>query len=80
MLSILSTNRKPSEPVTLKAQESFRKLLARKDLGYLQIQDRQHLWFETQARGNQLKSMTQEIVIVGIGGSSLGPRAIDEVL
>ncbi|MFN7455296.1 MAG: glucose-6-phosphate isomerase [Pseudobdellovibrionaceae bacterium] len=80
MLSILSTNRKPSEPVTLKAQESFRKLLARKDLGYLQIQDRQHLWFETQARGNQLKSMTQEMVIVGIGGSSLGPRAIDEVL
>ncbi|MCE3010104.1 MAG: glucose-6-phosphate isomerase [Proteobacteria bacterium] len=80
MLKIVSTNREISDSVLLKAHDAFLKLVARKDLGYLQIQDREHLWSEVQKRAQELNSLTQEMVIVGIGGSSLGPRAIDEAL
>lgn len=54
----------------------FDRLLARKDLGFHQTPGRDFLWKESIERGQQIRQSFQQMVVLGIGGSSLGGRAI----
>ncbi|MBX9767386.1 MAG: glucose-6-phosphate isomerase [Bdellovibrionales bacterium] len=51
-------------------------LLARKDLGFHQTPAREFLWKESIQRGQQIRQNFKQMVVLGIGGSSLGGRAI----
>ena len=62
------------------AQSALDKVLSRKDLGFHQLTERGSLWSEAQKTADSLRSQADDLVIVGIGGSSLGPRALNELL
>ena len=54
----------------------FDTLLARKDLGFHQVTERESLWKESRDRGMEVRSRFDQMVVLGIGGSSLGGRAL----
>ncbi|MBC7419413.1 MAG: glucose-6-phosphate isomerase [Bdellovibrio sp.] len=58
---------------------SFAKLLARKDLGFLNLPNDQESLAKSSALGSQISANYEHLVLVGIGGSSMGPRALAEI-
>lgn len=62
------------------SQKGLQSLLNRNDLGFFQLPQRQDLWKSTQILAANLRQRYQHMVIIGIGGSSIGPRAILETL
>ena len=67
-------------PETLKkCQDSLRTFLARKDIGFPQLVQRIPLWEQSYKEGEAFYKKFKKIVIVGLGGSSLGTRVIAEV-
>lgn len=57
------------------AQQSFHKLLSRKDLGFFKVLERSALWESSYQRAQELRKTYQKLIVIGIGGSSLGGRA-----
>lgn len=55
-------------------QDSHR-LMARHDLGYLKLHERDELWASALERTKHLKEEANRLVVVGMGGSSLGAKA-----
>lgn len=71
----------PTQPEKFQAALiALDKVLARTDLGFHQIPGRDVLWSEIETVAQKLRDQADELVVVGIGGSSLGPRALYEVL
>lgn len=71
----------PTHPDKLQAAlKALDQVLARKDLGFFQVFEREQLWQEIKRVSTALRSKADELVVVGIGGSSLGPRSLDELL
>lgn len=62
-----------------KSLQSLQQLLERKDLGFFQVPSRTTLWTEAQEKALELRRQFKVMVVIGIGGSSLGPRAIKEI-
>lgn len=62
-----------------KSREALQMVLSRKDLGFHQIPSRDNLWSEVEKRAQELRSKADDLVVVGIGGSSLGPKALYEI-
>jgi glucose-6-phosphate isomerase len=58
------------------AQKSVQALKARKDLGFFQLPERDQLWVTSDARGKELRKQANRLVVLGMGGSSLGGRAL----
>lgn len=58
---------------------SYDQLLALKNIGFTQIPERNHLFDESQNLAQKLSSEYNQFVIIGIGGSSMGARAIAEI-
>jgi glucose-6-phosphate isomerase len=51
------------------------KLWQRSELGFLHLAERSRLWSQSQERASQLKQEgVRRVVLVGMGGSSLGPK------
>lgn len=61
------------------AAEALAKVLSRKDLGFHQVPSRDELWQEIHQAVSKIKDDVVDMVVVGIGGSSLGPKALYEV-
>lgn len=61
------------------AESAFNKFMDRKDIGFPFIPERTELWQQAQQLGHHLRSKYQKMIIVGIGGSSLGPKVIHEL-
>ncbi|MCX7978657.1 MAG: hypothetical protein N2578_06595, partial [Bdellovibrionaceae bacterium] len=61
------------------AQVSLEHLLSRKELGFWQLPQRQELWGQCLRLGSLMRGQYESMVLVGIGGSSLGPRVILDV-
>lgn len=60
------------------AERACASLLRREEIGFLQLTERDHLWQQSQKLGYQLSQKFKSLVVVGIGGSSLGARVIAE--
>ena len=79
MLDLIQT----SHPINLDAhglcQNALHALLKRKDLGFLDLPHRMSLWQESQKMGTAWREKFQQLVVLGIGGSSLGIRTLCEV-
>lgn len=60
------------------AKSGLKSLKNRQDLGFLQLPFREELLQSTVQLADQLKSKYDRMVFVGIGGSSLGPRVIED--
>ena len=58
---------------------SFDQLLALKNIGFTQIPERSHLFDESDHLAQKLSKEYSQFVIIGIGGSSMGARAIAEI-
>ncbi|MEQ1878741.1 MAG: glucose-6-phosphate isomerase, partial [Bdellovibrionia bacterium] len=62
-----------SESEMSRATAALGMLRARRDLGFLKLPERGELWLSCQARA---KATGKKLVVLGIGGSSLGGRAL----
>ncbi len=58
---------------------SYNQLLALKNIGFCQIPERSYLFDESDILAQKLSKEYSQFVIVGIGGSSMGARAIAEI-
>ena len=63
-----------------KGQSAIKALKARKDLGFLDLANRDHLWATVEARARETRRTSNTLVVLGMGGSSLGGRAILQAL
>ncbi len=71
MITIEQSSRKSTPAQLKKAVGAFRKLLARKDLGFFNLSKDQKWIDQCQNRANQIKNF-KKIIVLGIGGSALG--------
>lgn len=79
MLEITQASHKLNEGVSQKCQEALKLFLQRKDIGFPQLVERINLWQQSHKVGQDFQKKFQQIVIVGLGGSSLGNRVIAEI-
>lgn len=79
MFEILNSQ-KISEDLRQQSQKSLQAFMARKDLGFVFLPDRTPLWEQSQKAGEALRKKYHNLVVVGIGGSSLGVRVLAQVL
>ncbi|KYG67314.1 glucose-6-phosphate isomerase [Bdellovibrio bacteriovorus] len=79
MLEISQASHKLNDSVVQKCQESLKLFLQRKDIGFPQLVERIALWQQSHKVGQEFREKFQQIVIVGLGGSSLGNRVIAEI-
>jgi glucose-6-phosphate isomerase len=65
---------------TLKqCRDSYEKFLQRSEIGFFKLPERRELWLQAERFGEGKASQYKNLVIVGLGGSSLGTRVIQEV-
>ncbi|WII73523.1 glucose-6-phosphate isomerase [Bdellovibrio sp. 22V] len=79
MLEISQAAHKLDDSISQKCQESLKLFLQRKDIGFPQLVERVQLWQQSHKVGQEFNHRFKKIVIVGLGGSSLGTRVIAEV-
>lgn len=80
MIKIQNSYHSIDEKELQQSQEALKQFLSRTDIGFPQIPDRQHLWDAIRDKAQELHSQADDLVVVGIGGSSLGPKALYEIL
>lgn len=62
------------------AREAVAALKKRTDLGFLQLPARAPLWSASEARGREIRKTSRTLAVLGMGGSSLGGRAMLQAL
>lgn len=60
-------------------QSDLESFFKRKEIGFPDLPQRKSLWAESQSLGEKIAQKFKNLVLVGIGGSSLGVRVISEV-
>jgi glucose-6-phosphate isomerase len=63
-----------------RAVKGLQALKARKDLGFMHLTERAELWTTSEARARELRKTSHSLVVLGMGGSSLGGRALMQSL
>ncbi|HPI39585.1 MAG TPA: glucose-6-phosphate isomerase [Pseudobdellovibrionaceae bacterium] len=79
---MIKTNLHFTEANPLHIEQCQKNLLSffdRKEIGFPTLPERRGLWEESQKLGVQIAEKYKNLVLVGIGGSSLGVRVIAEV-
>lgn len=76
MLRILKSSHVGSSEIVQKTKMAFDQLLARKDIGFHQLPERDFPWSSSEVRAKEICARFSKMVILGIGGSSLGGRTI----
>ena len=79
MIEIKNANRQVSSIHLERMQRAWDQLFQRKDLGFFQLPDRDSLWSEVDRVSQVLQSDFEQFVFIGIGGSGLGGRTIEQV-
>jgi glucose-6-phosphate isomerase len=79
MIKILSQSIKSSPAHVQTAEKGLQKFLQRSDIGFSQLTKRKPLWDSSHELGKTLRKGFSDLVVVGIGGSSLGVRVIAEI-
>lgn len=59
-------------------QSAIDKVLSSKKIGFIDLPNRSALWTQSEKIGSELRNNYDHLIVVGIGGSSMGPRSILE--
>jgi glucose-6-phosphate isomerase len=59
-------------------QKAMDSVLGSKNIGFIDLPNRNHLWTESEKIGSEIRKNYDHLIVVGIGGSSMGPRALAE--
>ena len=62
-----------------KLEKVYQDLLNDKKIGFTQIPSRAHLFEQSEKLVNELRGRYEQFVVIGIGGSSMGSRALAEL-
>ena len=73
-LKVFKKNDVSSSVVTAALQ----KVLNDKKIGFLDLPFRNQLWTDSEKVGSEIRKNYDHLIVVGIGGSSMGPRALAE--
>lgn len=76
----VSTKDKKHSEVLASAHRGLQVLKARNELGFYQITERDHLWTSSEARAKEIRKNAHCLAVLGMGGSSLGGRALMQSL
>lgn len=76
MIKLINTTEKVSADALERARQGLRRLMAREDLGFFKVTGRDEIWSSSLRRAEQIRGKYDELVAVGIGGSSLGPKSL----
>lgn len=80
-ISYLSaSNSETAATKTFSPAQCFEKLLSRSEIGFYKLPEMNSLWSESEKVGSEFALKFKHFVWVGIGGSSLGPKAMVEAL
>ena len=79
MLEISQAGHSLDSQILARCQESLKAFLSRQDIGFPKLVERIPLWEQSYEMGQSFSHRFKKIVIVGLGGSSLGNRVIAEV-
>lgn len=79
MLEITQSSHKNDAHLIQECQASLKLFLERKEIGFPQLVERIQLWQQSHKQGAAFSAKFTKLVIVGLGGSSLGTRVIAEV-
>lgn len=80
MWKLESVTKVDDEAFLAQALKSVRALKRREDLGFLKLPERRELWAASEARARELRKQASTLVVLGMGGSSLGGRALIDAL
>lgn len=80
MWQLAHQTKKSDSALLKKAHTGLQSLKARADLGFLQLTERDELWSSSESRAREIRRNSLKLVVLGMGGSSLGGRAILQAL
>ena len=80
MIRLENTTVKTEPQLLTKSSKGFDQLLQRKDIGFFNMPGRNEYWVESAVKGDDLRSRYTTLCVLGMGGSSLGTRAIYDAL
>ena len=78
-MKITSQTNESSSQYLSKSRVALEQFLARKDIGFHQMPTRKKLWEDSSELGRGIRQNFTDLVVIGIGGSSLGVRVIAEI-
>jgi glucose-6-phosphate isomerase len=79
MLTLQENNRPASTENIRQAKAALEKFMARSDIGFKDLPFRAPLWAESARLGRWLSAQASDLVLIGIGGSSLGPQLLADL-
>jgi glucose-6-phosphate isomerase len=79
MIKIHDKKHSTDPQLLIQSNQALQKVMARTDLGFFKLPERDQLWHEAEKLGKEFAETADHMVIVGIGGSSLGPKALYEI-
>ena len=75
----LQTYQAPSEShIATEIQSALNLVLNSKNIGFIDLPHRAELWNQSEKLGSEIRNHYDHLIVVGIGGSSMGPRALAE--
>jgi glucose-6-phosphate isomerase len=74
----LQTYKKSNSDETKKIKSALDSVLKSKTIGFIDLPNRTELWEKSEALGAEIRKNYDHLIVVGIGGSSMGPRALAE--
>lgn len=78
-MKITQVSHPTKDAVLSKCHEAYKKFLQRSEIGFPKLPERSQLWIQSERLGSLKAEEFTSLVIVGLGGSSLGTRVIQEV-
>lgn len=72
----LQVSSAPQEPFLEQARQAFDRVLARPDLGFTRLATRTSALLAVETRAREVSRSSTHMVVIGMGGSSLGGRAL----
>lgn len=79
MLKFVSTNRDVSSDLVRDCLLALGRFNSRTDIGFAQLPLRDELWEQSMKWGRHLAAEAETLILIGIGGSSLGPQFLADV-
>lgn len=79
MIQIVRKKHSTDAAVLKSCQQDLERFFARKEIGFKDLPTRQQLSQSSEALASVWRKKFSDLVIVGIGGSSLGPRVLQEI-
>lgn len=75
----LQTYKKKSDSIDSNLiTKTVKQILGSKTIGFLDLPNRSSLWEQSEKIGSEIRKNYDHLIVVGIGGSSMGPRALAE--